>query len=171
MKNKFILRDKDNTYFQEFMNKDNVITSKSKKSAKKFDTKEEASEYKRTKLLHDFTVENESNVIKFSEYLRLNEDGEGGGCSGGGSGTGFATAGQNGMGNIVSAQTGSITGSLWQGGSGTIGSGDRAGYDMGDHFGWKGDKFDKKKNKKWKKKGEKKPKYFTKFSDLVKGPK
>lgn len=160
MENKFILRDKDNTYFQGFMNKDNVITSKSKKDAKKFDTKEKASEYKRTKLLHDFEVENESNVIKFSEYLRLNEDGEGG-MSGGGSGTGFATAGQNGMGNIVSAQTGSITGSLWQGGSGTIGSGDRAAYDMKNKF-----NSIKKKNKKKIKNSFKSPN-IKKFSDWL----
>ena len=108
-------------------------------------------------------------VVKFSEFLKLYEDGEGGGSPGGGSGTAFVGAGQNGMGNIVAPQVGSITGSLWQAGSGTIGSGDRAAYDMGDHFGWPGDKYDKKKGKKSKK--GKKPKYFMKFSDLVKGPK
>jgi hypothetical protein len=105
-------------------------------------------------------------IIRYSEFFKLNEDGEGGG-----SGTAFATAGQNGMGNIVTAQTGSITGSLWQGGSGTIGSGDRAAYDMGDHYGWPGDKYDKKKGKGKKGKSGKKPKYFTKFSELMKGPK
>lgn len=75
-------------------------------------------------------------IVKYSEFLKIYEDGEGGG-------TGFVTAGQNGMGNIVAPQTGSITGSLWQAGSGTIGSGDRAAYDMKNKF-----DFINKKNKK-----------------------
>jgi hypothetical protein len=102
-------------------------------------------------------------IIKYSEYIKLNEDGDGGG------GTAFATANINGMGNITTAQVGSLPGSVWQGGSGTVGSGDRAAYDMGDRF----DKLDRKKSKK-SKKGNKnnKPKVFTKFSDFVlNGPK
>lgn len=96
-------------------------------------------------------------LIKCSEYIKLNEDGEGGG-----SGTAFVTGNQNGMGNIVTAQTGSIPGSVWQGGSGTIGSGDRSAYDQGKKFDFiKKDKKGKGKNKK--------PKVFTKFSDWM-GP-
>ena len=171
MKKKFVLQDKDNTYFKEFMNKDNIITSKNKKDAKKFNTDFEAKEYKRTKLLHDFHVENflseNVNFKKYSEFL--NEDGEGGAVSsGGGSGVAFVSNSQNGMGNIVTPQVGTTTGSLWQAGSGTIGSGDKAAYDQGDHFGWKGDKF-KKKGKRGDK--NKKPKVITKFSQWITGPK
>ena len=53
----FVLQDKDNTYFQEIMMKDHIITSKSKKDAKQFKTRGEASEFKRTNYLHDFSVE------------------------------------------------------------------------------------------------------------------
>jgi len=164
MKQKFILQDKDNTYFQEFMDKDNVITSKNKKDAKKFKTDFDAKEYKRTKLLHDFHVEilSESvNIKKYSDFL--NEEGDGGGScgSGDGGGTAFAGLGQNGMGNIVSPQTGTIAGSLWQGGSGTIGSGDRAAYDMKNKF-----DFIKKKDKKKIKKSFKSPN-IKKFSDWL----
>lgn len=109
------------------------------------------------------------NVKKYNEWYKINEEGDGGGScgSGDGGGTAFAGLGQNGMGNIVSPQTGTIAGSLWQGGSGTIGSGDKVAYDMGDHFGWKGDKYDKKKGRKGKK--DKKPIVMTKFSEWI-GP-
>lgn len=82
-------------------------------------------------------------IKKLNEF-KLNEDGEGGGSGdGGGGGTAFATLGQNGMGNIVAPQVGTTTGSLWQAGSGTIGSGDRAAYDLKTKFDFK--KKDKKK--------------------------
>jgi hypothetical protein len=99
-------------------------------------------------------------IIKFSDYLKLYEDGEGGG----GGGVAFATANQNGMGNIVSPQVGSTTGSLWQGGCGTIGSGDRAAYDV------KKNKFDfiKNKKKKNKVKNSFKEPSMKKFSDWLK---
>lgn len=103
------------------------------------------------------------NIKKYTDFL--NEDGEGGGAS---CGTGMVTAAQNGMGNIVSPQVGTVSGSLWQAGSGTIGSGDRPAYDMKNRFGWKGDKFDKKKGKKEK---NKKPRVISKFSDWITGPK
>lgn len=91
------------------------------------------------------------NIKKYTDFL--NEDGEGGGSS---CGTGMVTAAQNGMGNIVSPQVGAVSGSLWQAGSGTIGSGDRAAYDMKNKF-----DFTKNKNKK-------KPKKFIKTSSIKK---
>jgi hypothetical protein len=103
-------------------------------------------------------------IKKYCEYL-LEDGGDGGGSGDSGGGTAFASLNGNGMGNIVTPQVGSVTGSLWQGGSGTIGSGDRAAYNMDKHFGWKGDKFDKKKKK------NKKPKFITKFSEWIVGPK
>ena len=106
----------------------------------------------------------------FEDYTKLNEDGEGGGSvgAGGGSGTACATLGQNGMGNIVAPQVGTITGSVWQNGSGTIGSGDRPAYDTGKKF----DKLDDEKgNRKGKKgKGKNKPNVIMKYSQFLMGP-
>ena len=101
-------------------------------------------------------------IKKYSELLL--EDGEGGGVSsGGGSGVAFATLNGNGMGNIVTPQVGSLPGSVWQNGSGTIGSGDSAAYDTSKK------KFDfVKKDKKKEKKKKVKP--ITKYSDFLLGP-
>jgi len=129
-------------------------------------------------------------IYKYSEY-KLNEEGDGGGAAGSGDsggGTAFVTNNIGGMGNIVSPQTGTISGSLWQAGSGTIGSGDRAAYDMGKKFGFVKKKKKKKKSskpkisnwstipktKKTKKKKTKKKKTsksIKKFSDWLTGPK
>lgn len=110
-------------------------------------------------------------ILSFSEYLKLNEDGEGGGAvgAGGGSGTACVTLGQNGMGNIVAPQVGTIPGSLWQAGSGTIGSGDRPAYDTKTKF----DKLDDEKGNrkgKGKGKGKNKPNVIMKYSQFLMGP-
>lgn len=104
-----------------------------------------------------------NKIKKYSDYLLEDSDGGGSGDSGGGGGIAFATLNGNGMGNIITPQVGSVTGSLWQDGSGTVGSGDRAAYDMKQHFGWKSDKLDKKKEKKKKKKA----KFITNFSEWI----
>ena len=119
-------------------------------------------------------------IKKLNEFFKLNEDGEGGGSGdggsasdggGSGSGTAFVNLNQNGCGNIISAQSSKNSGNLWQNSDSTVGGPDRAAYDQGDHFGWKGDKFDKKKDKKDNKVKNKKPKFITKFSQWVTGPK
>jgi len=117
-------------------------------------------------------------VKKINEFFKLNEDGEGGSGDGGaasgdggGSGTAFVNLNQNGSGNFISAQSSKNSGNLWQNSDSTVGGPDRAAYDQGDHFGWKGDKFDTKKGKKGNKGNNKKPKIITKFSEWITGPK
>jgi hypothetical protein len=107
-------------------------------------------------------------ILKYNEY-KLNEDGEGGGAafSGGGDaggGVAFATLNGNGMGNIVTAQVGTQTGSVWQNGSGTKGSGDSAAYNTSKS------KFDFIKKKKGKKDKKESPKPIMKFADFIVGP-
>jgi len=60
-------------------------------------------------------------IKKYSELIL--EDGEGGG-------TAFSTLNGNGMGNVVTPQVGTQTGSVWQNGCGSIGSGDVAAYSV-----------------------------------------
>jgi hypothetical protein len=108
-------------------------------------------------------------IEKYSEYNKLNEDGEGGGSTpsgDGGGGVAFATLNGNGMGNIVTPQVGTQPGSLWQNGSGTKGSGDRAAYDTSKN------KFDfvKKDKKKGKKDKKELPKPIMKYADFIVGP-
>lgn len=108
-------------------------------------------------------------IEKYSEY-KLNEDGEGGNAfSGGGDaggGVAFATLNGNGMGDIVTPQVGTQPGSLWQNGSGTKGSGDRAAYDTSKK------KFDfvRKDKKKGKKDKKELPKPIMKYADFIVGP-
>jgi len=107
----------------------------------------------------------------FEDYTILNEDGDGGAVgAGGGSGTAFATLGQNGMGNIVSPQVGTIPGSVWQAGSGTIGSGDRPAYDTGKKFDKLDDEKGNRKGKGKKDKGKNKPNVIMKYSQFLMGP-
>jgi hypothetical protein len=93
------------------------------------------------------------NLLTFNEYIKEND---------GGGGVAFATPNANGMGNVVAPTVGSTPGSVWQSGSGQIGSGDRAAYDMGKKFGLTVDK-ENKPNKKSKRKRQKNTvRYFTK---------
>lgn len=91
------------------------------------------------------------NILTFLEYIKEND---------GGGGVGFATPNGNGMGNIVAPTVGTTPGSTWQSGSGQIGSGDVAAYDMGKKFGLFINK--EKKSKKAKKVKKQKPRYYTK---------
>jgi hypothetical protein len=70
-------------------------------------------------------------ITKFSQFKKIYEDGDGGGCGSGdsGGGTAFATLGGGGMGSIVAPQPGNTPGSY-----GTIGSGDLAGGGFGPYF-------------------------------------
>lgn len=90
-------------------------------------------------------------VITFTEYLNEND---------GGGGVGFATPNGNGMGNVVAPTVGSTPGSVWQSGSGQIGSGDLPAYDYGKKFGLAVEKDRKTKGKKKHKK--EKPVVYTK---------
>lgn len=85
-------------------------------------------------------------VLTFDEYLFECE------CGGGG-GVAFATPNSNGMGNVVAPTVGSTPGSVWQSGSGTIGSGDRVATNS-----------DKPRfSNRRKSKKSRKTKYYTKF--------
>ena len=90
-------------------------------------------------------------IKKYTELLL--EDGEGG------SGTALATLNGNGMGNIVAPQVGTQTGSVWQNGCGTIGSGDSPAYSVSK------EKYLTKKKKKKGKKGY--PNTIIKYSDFL----
>ena len=118
--------------------------------------------------------------MKLNEYLKINEDGEGGGAScgsGDSSGVAFVGNNQNGMGNITIASAPSVAGSLWQTNSynvapgqkaNPIGSGDSTNqkkkYDDDDKGKSKGKGKDKVKNK-----GKSLFKPMLKFSQFV-GP-
>jgi len=93
-------------------------------------------------------------IIKFTEFLNEEIDGNGG--------VAFATGNANGMGNVLAPTVGSSPGSVSQAGSGQIGSGDSAAYDMGKKFGQYINK--DKKEKKAKKQKKQKPFVFTKQS-------
>ena len=67
-----------------------------------------------------------TRIKRFYELFKYNEND-------GGGGVGFATLAGNGMGNVVAPTVGSSPGSVWGQGSGTIGSGDRAG-NLGTYF-------------------------------------
>lgn len=84
-------------------------------------------------------------VLTFEEYLFECE------CGGGG-GVAFATPNGNGMGNVVAPTVGSTPGSVWQSGSGTIGSGDSVARNT-----------DKPKLSNKKSKKSRRKKYYTKF--------
>lgn len=82
------------------------------------------------------------NLKKFDQYIVE--------CDGGG--VAFSTPNGNGMGNVVSPTVGSVPGSVWGNGSGTIGSGDIPNY-LGKPFTIKTfDQFKKRKKRKKSKK-------------------
>lgn len=95
------------------------------------------------------------NVLTFIEYIKEND---------GGGGVAFATPNGNGMGNVVAPTVGSTPGSVWQSGSGQIGSGDSAATatQMGKKFGQFINK--DKKSKKYKKPKKQKPLVYTKMN-------
>lgn len=100
---------------------------------------------------------NGNSLFTFYQFL---------GESDGGGGVGFATPNGNGMGNITAPTVGATPGSVWQSGSGQMGSGDvlkNSSYDD-KKFGLKIDK--EKKEKKHKRKkvigNNRVPRYFTK---------
>ena len=72
----------------------------------------------------EFLITN-TRILKFSEYIKEDD---------GGGGVAFATPNANGSGNIVAPTIGTTPGSVWQSGSGIIGSGDRVSYDTGKKF-------------------------------------
>lgn len=84
-------------------------------------------------------------VLTFKDFLLE--------CECGGGGVAFATPNANGMGNIVAPTVGSTPGSVWQSGSGTIGSGDVAATNT------RGSRFTTRK----KSKKSKKVKFYSKF--------
>lgn len=111
---KNLLGDKEPSKYQE----SRISILYSRNISNSLSDKEIENELK--KILHIKNETKMEKLLNFSEYLKLNEDGD---C-GGGSGTAMVTGNLNGMGNIVAPQPGSIPGSVSQNGSGTIGSGD-----------------------------------------------
>jgi len=93
-----------------------------------------------------------NNLLSYLEYIRENDGG----------GVAFATPNGNGMGNVVSPTVGSTPGSVWQSGSGQIGSGDIA--SMGKKIGSFTNK--QKKSKKNKRTKRQKPLYYMKQNIL-----
>jgi len=82
-------------------------------------------------------------IIKsYDQFIKEND---------GGGGVAFATPAGNGMGNVIAPTVVSTPGSVWQSGSGTIGSGDLPAYDMGKSFQTIGKKKIKRKSKRRKK--------------------
>ena len=69
-----------------------------------------------------YKIKNENMIKSWEEFNRLNEDGEGGGDSGGGISS-SSLGNTSGMGNVVSAQPSVTPGSVW-GADATKGSGD-----------------------------------------------
>jgi len=92
-----------------------------------------------------------NNLLTYLEYIKEND---------GGGGVAFVTPNGNGGGNIMSPTIGSTAGSVWQSGSGQIGSGEVSAVDMGKKFGLFINK--DKKSKKYKKAKKEKPRYYTK---------
>jgi len=84
-------------------------------------------------------------VLTYAEYIKE--------CECGGGGVAFATPNSNGMGNVVAPTVGTTPGSVWQSGSGTIGSGDRVATNSG------GTKFNSRK----KSKKSRRTKFYTKY--------
>ena len=88
---------------------------------------------------HDKETEISESIVSYDDFII---EGDGGGVA-------YATAGSSaGMGSIVAPQPSSIPGDV---AGSTIGSGDRAAYDMGTHFGFNKDDNPMKKKKKKKK--------------------
>ena len=108
--------------------------------------KDEIKETKTKKHSENNSEKEEKEVKEITESVILYDDfiieGDGGGVA-------YATAGSSaGMGAIVAPQPSSIPGDV---AGSTIGSGDRAAYDMGSHFGFNKDDNPLKKKKKKKK--------------------
>jgi len=95
-----------------------------------------------------------NNLKTFEQFINENDDG---------GGVAFATPNANGMGNVVAPTVGTTPGSVWQSGSGTIGSGDMPAYDMGDRFDFLNNM--KKRNRKRKRKDNRKEKVKV-FSNM-----
>jgi len=136
-------------------------------------SKKETKEFKTEKPSENNSEKEEKEVKEITESVVLYDDfiieGDGG--------VAYATAGSSaGMGAIVAPQPSSIPGDV---AGSTIGSGDRAAYDMGTHFGFnKNDNpFKKKKKKKKSKKSaksrhmstesSKEEMYVTSFTDWL----
>jgi hypothetical protein len=93
------------------------------------------------------------NLLTFDEYIKEND---------GGGGVAFATPNASGMGNVVAPTVGTTPGSVWQSGSGQIGSGDVSAYNTEKKFGLTVDKEIKPRKSKRRKKQKETVRYYTK---------